>query len=72
MFVEGAEEGAAIVVAQCTQGGTGREQGELVLSHSATPISTRNFVKPSLMRVFTVPSGAPVSAAISDWEYPPK
>lgn len=43
----------------------GGEISKLVLGHAVTPNSARSFASPSRMRVLMVPSGTPVSAAIS-------
>ena len=50
----------------------GGQLGELLHVHDVTPISVRRRDSPSRILVFTVPSGAPTSAAISLWLYPPK
>ena len=50
---------------ESAEGGRRRQLGELLLVHEATPISALRRDKPSRIRVFTVPSGAPTSAAIS-------
>ena len=58
-------ETALVVGAQRPEGVSGRKLCELLLIHVVTPISTLNRLSPSRILVLTVPSGAPISAAIS-------
>ena len=65
MHRESEVEGLLLLSVEGAEGGRRRQLGELLLVHEATPISALRRDKPSRIRVFTVPSGAPTSAAIS-------
>ena len=65
MHRESEVEGLLLLSVESAEGGRRRQLGELLLVHEATPISALRRDKPSRIRVFTVPSGAPTSAAIS-------
>ena len=53
-----------LLVAERADGGERQQLAQLVVGHAWTPITVRNRINPSRMRVFTVPSATPSRSAI--------
>ncbi len=61
-----------VVSGERMEGMSSGQLEELLSIHVLTPNRSLRRARPSRIRVLTVPSGAPVSTAISLWLYPPK